>query len=588
MESLKERESRSGRASTPSGGGAGGGSGRGGRARDDARQAALESLKVQQREEDLAYKQQTTAIKREYDQRLTSLDDYTNKALAIEQKHFEAIRDNLLKERRTVEASKRADVDQKLAEAQFESEQSAQKIREEAAQRRLKVVEETNQRLLELGGIHDREALARIEDNSEQQLISFEKAERARQAIESAALTRRREALDREFAATKDIAAEREGIQAKINKLEAEAVAFREEASRRIGAALRKDLENERNFTRDLQSLRQANLSQALDVAAGRVAVLVRQGANRRLIIAAEEGHALQTERLRHERALASIDAEQKEAERSLAVLKESEEKKAAVRREFATRRELEESRFVDANAEIRNTSKEKRATGDSGNKLLDFFGKGIDITVRDANKEIIEGATGTQQAMAGVQAALLETQKIGSAAFKSLAEGSGQMLQNWVLLGEAGPHAFRKMTAQILASLAAQAAVESVMELARGLAALANPVTAFQAPGHFAASAVFASVAGVAAIAGRKVAGDLFKADARGASGAPNQSRLAAEDRPQPRTIIETRPQPVRQQEHTITIRTDENKIVAVVKANIDRDGELRTAVRETAAAFA
>jgi hypothetical protein len=148
-----------------------------------------------------------------------------------------------------------------------------------------------------------------------------------------------------------------------------------------------------------------------------------------------------------------------------------------------------------------------------------------------------------------------------------------------------------------MIASFAQQAIAKAAMhgadalaEVALGIAAAANPFTVWQAAGHFAAAtahgtaaAAYGAIGVGSALFGRAVAGDSFSRDARGPSGAPNQSRLAAEDRPQPRTIIETR-----QQEHTITIRTDENKIVAVVKANIDRDGELRTVVRETAAAVA
>ncbi len=125
-----------------------------------------------------------------------------------------------------------------------------------------------------------------------------------------------------------------------------------------------------------------------------------------------------------------------------------------------------------------------------------------------------------TETAMQGITRALGEVKAIGQEAFGQLAQGAGQMLSNWILLGDAGPQALRKMTAQILASLSAQAAVEAIMETARGLAALANPLLAWTAPGHFAAAAVFASVAGVAAIAGRGLAGDLFKTDARGANG--------------------------------------------------------------------
>lgn len=136
-----------------------------------------------------------------------------------------------------------------------------------------------------------------------------------------------------------------------------------------------------------------------------------------------------------------------------------------------------------------------------------------------------------------GIRAAWDKTESMVSAAGKKMAQGAGQLLQNWILLGNNGPNALRKMTAAILAAFAAEAAVAALMETARGFAALAraffgDPRAGAEATAHFASAAVFAGVAGVAAIAGRSLAGNLFQNDARGANGAPNDSRLAAGDR--------------------------------------------------------
>ena len=101
------------------------------------------------------------------------------------------------------------------------------------------------------------------------------------------------------------------------------------------------------------------------------------------------------------------------------------------------------------------------------------------------------------------------------------MASGVGSMVENWVLYGDAGPDALRKMTAQVLASLAAEASVEALMELARGFAALA--VGDPNAGAHFAAAAIFGGVAGVAAIAGRAIAGDSFKNEKSGGASSGN-----------------------------------------------------------------
>jgi hypothetical protein len=119
---------------------------------------------------------------------------------------------------------------------------------------------------------------------------------------------------------------------------------------------------------------------------------------------------------------------------------------------------------------------------------------------------------------------AFSQVKAMGLDAMHSLAQGIGDMVQNWVLLGTAGPNAVRKMVAGVLGALAAQAAVEALMELAKGFAALANPFMAWTAPLHFKAAAMFGLVAGGAAIAGRLIAGDAFKgASGGGGSGGGN-----------------------------------------------------------------
>lgn len=105
------------------------------------------------------------------------------------------------------------------------------------------------------------------------------------------------------------------------------------------------------------------------------------------------------------------------------------------------------------------------------------------------------------------------------------MAQGVGSLVENWVLYGTAGPDAMRKMAAAVLGSLAAQATVEAIMELARGFAALANPFTAWQAPLHFKSAALFGVVAAGAALAGRAIAGDSFTKDSRGSGGAGSGS---------------------------------------------------------------
>lgn len=99
---------------------------------------------------------------------------------------------------------------------------------------------------------------------------------------------------------------------------------------------------------------------------------------------------------------------------------------------------------------------------------------------------------------------------------FNAIAGAVGNAVQAFVLYGNAGA-SVKKVTAQIIASIAQQSAVQAIYELAQGLAVLALaffgvPNAGPSASAHFAAAATFGLVAGVTAVAGRAVAGDSFK----------------------------------------------------------------------------
>lgn len=123
---------------------------------------------------------------------------------------------------------------------------------------------------------------------------------------------------------------------------------------------------------------------------------------------------------------------------------------------------------------------------------------------------------------------ALIDLKAIGQDALGSLAQGIGNLVQQWVLMGSTGPNAMKKLVAGILGGVAAQAAVLAVMELAYGVAALTPWGAAIYGPAaaHFKAAALFGSVAALAAAAGRGVAGNAFQnqTSGGGASGGASQ----------------------------------------------------------------
>lgn len=131
---------------------------------------------------------------------------------------------------------------------------------------------------------------------------------------------------------------------------------------------------------------------------------------------------------------------------------------------------------------------------------------------------------------------ALIAGIEVMRSAFEGLAQAIGQVVNAWVLYGSAGT-TFRKVTAQILAGIAQQAAVKAIFELAEGFAALAraffgDPKASAEAAMHFKSAAIYGTVAGVAAVAGRGVAGNAFNEATGGASGGGGGGNSSDRDR--------------------------------------------------------
>jgi hypothetical protein len=118
--------------------------------------------------------------------------------------------------------------------------------------------------------------------------------------------------------------------------------------------------------------------------------------------------------------------------------------------------------------------------------------------------------------------------------AMGAMIEGGAQLLEQWIMTGEMSGQAIAQMTASIIAGVASQAGVKAIFEVAEGLAALANPATAYQAPIHFAAAKTYGMVAlgAVAVGAGIGLAGGLGgKKDKNGNDSGRNPSEYFQND---------------------------------------------------------
>jgi hypothetical protein len=113
---------------------------------------------------------------------------------------------------------------------------------------------------------------------------------------------------------------------------------------------------------------------------------------------------------------------------------------------------------------------------------------------------------------------------------FRELTAGIGDLVTNWVLLGEVGPNALRKLLASIIAHYAASWIIKAIDLTAEGFSNLAK-ASAAAAAGDFRAAALYKTAAvqdfisaakygaggAIAAVIGRQVAGNSF---ASGGSG--------------------------------------------------------------------
>lgn len=164
------------------------------------------------------------------------------------------------------------------------------------------------------------------------------------------------------------------------------------------------------------------------------------------------------------------------------------------------TARRVAQARFDEQNAGAAGATRNRRFAIDRP----EITG-GVDQLFEAIDTEL----TGTKQAaaLAGLQALTL--------GFDQLGQAVGQAVHSFVLYGNIGT-SIRKVTAEVLASVAQMAATKAIFELAEGFAVLALaffgiPNAGPSAAAHFKAAALYGIVAGIAAGAGRAIAGNSF-----------------------------------------------------------------------------
>lgn len=295
--------------------------------------------------------------------------------------------------------------------------------------------------------------------------------------------------------------------------LKEQRVTLETETDRAISDAQKKDIENEQHYADDLIRVRQQAYDVERDAAQTLIRLMQIHLGNRRTILRAQLAEDIKAENQRHEQARQTIRDLERDNVESTRTLGE----KLAAEIEIDHLREAEKQRHESRLKEIRDQAKKDEALAGPGG--------GFDFGLNSGQLKEIEGGIRSFQ-----DVAITAFSAVG-AVVNGLAQGVGNLVQQWVDLGTTGPNAFRKLVASVLAGVAAQAATLAIMELAYGIAALTPWGAAIYgpAPFHFKAAALFGAVAVTAGLAGRAVAGNSFQqkgASAFGGSGAKSEAQ--------------------------------------------------------------
>lgn len=336
---------------------------------------------------------------------------------------------------------------------------------------------------------------------AEQRVITEENAARQILAIQLSLLDDEIEIAQTKLTAAGAITDknERVRVQTELNNqikiLTEQRISIQADGDREIEAGRQTDLQNERDYADELKEIKERIRDIERDTAQEVIRLMVIYFASRRDIIRARLQADLADENARHVQANETIDNLQQENRES----KKTQEEKLTTERELNALREAEAERHRLAMQGIKDQAKQDDEEADPvGRFNLD-------------TESLREFASVLEDSIVPLGEILRNT-------FSQVADAIGSVISQWVLLGETGPAVGRKILAAALANIAKEAAINAIKELALGFATLFfNPA---ESVAHFTAAGLWASIAGGAALAGRGVAGDVFKSKSAGAGG--------------------------------------------------------------------
>lgn len=318
--------------------------------------------------------------------------------------------------------------------------------------------------------------------------------------------------LDAQKKANKDREEADTDLNNKLRVLGAQRSQIQFDGNRDVDKGRQDDLDNARKHANDLKEIQRDIADIEQDTVREVIELMRLHFARGKDIIRAQRDLELRQDDERHRRVTDSIRIQQSEVDEQIRILEShlkslrhgTDEEIAEHERLVA---ELERLRLKRAQLKAQQEAEDQRSEtrrrrvtdqSDQEEERADPLGRlGLDT------ENLQDFADTIEQSIVPLGQLLTDT-------FLQVADAIGQTVENWVLLGETGPAVMRKILAQALASLAKEATVNAIKELALGFATLFfNPA---ESTAHFTAAALWASIAGVSGLLGRKVAGDLFK----------------------------------------------------------------------------
>lgn len=426
-----------------------------------------------------------------FEQRKTSLQDFTKFQIAEEQIVFDKKKEVFAAERAEAEklgkgrelALGQIRLKELQAELEFANARNQLLANQEQQETEAAIIH--RQALLDIQDEGDKKQLELIDSYVERYLISFEEAETRRLAIEDDARRRRRGELETQLTEAGQNVQEQQRIRDAITKLDAESATAREEAESRKRRAIKATIEAENDYFQNLQdvTVRTAQLLRdAADIQLGR---LFRRFGDRRKF----RLEALRLEREaneeEHQERLRQIQQEKEDAEKRLEGVRDAEEKLLQLRRFYADLEKAEnERRAAERREEERREAEERDPFSSLRNRFERFR-----FDIEHANESISESI----QSMA---------QQVNSV-LGSMEDALQQGIVAWILYGESLGKALQKALAQQLAVLSAEFAVQALKHAAYALGSLAFGNFAGAAK-HAAAAAAFTAAAAATGIAAR------------------------------------------------------------------------------------